>query len=221
MEDQKRRQVEYHEREHYRADQPRFVDNSHPFVAWLNHYRLRRAVQMMRVSLAGKSVLSVCGGDGQEADFFERQGARVTVVDLSAVALEAARRRNPALRCCRMDAESLTFVDRSFDWALVRDGLHHLARPLQGLFELERVSREGLWSSRARIRSWCGCLCGLASRKTAILRAVMCIASAAASFTRSFRACRSLMSGTSIPPGCRSATISWDSYRFSQDPFIP
>jgi ubiquinone/menaquinone biosynthesis C-methylase UbiE len=143
MEDQKLRQVEYHENVHYRADQPRFVDNSHPFVAWLNHYRLRRAVRMMRVSLPGKSMLSVCGGDGEEADFFQRQGARVTVADLSAGALEAARRRNQELRCCCMDAESLTFSDRSFDWALVRDGLHHLARPLQGLYELERVSREG------------------------------------------------------------------------------
>jgi SAM-dependent methyltransferase len=98
---------------------------------------------MMRVSLSGISVLSVCGGDGEEADFFQRQGARVTVVDLSAAALEAARRRSQELRCCCMDAESLTFSDRSFDWALVRDGLHHLPRPLQGLYELERVSREG------------------------------------------------------------------------------
>jgi ubiquinone/menaquinone biosynthesis C-methylase UbiE len=143
MEDQKRRQVEYHEEKHYRADEPRVVDDSHPFVKWLNDYRLRKAVQMMRAALPGKSVLSVCGGDGQEADFFQKQGARVTLVDLSTVALGAARRRNEALQCCCMDAESLTFADRSFDWALVRDGLHHLARPLKGLYELERVSREG------------------------------------------------------------------------------
>ncbi len=144
MEEQKRLQVDYHEREHYRADQPRYVDNSHPFIAWLNNYRLREAVRLMSVPLTGKSVLSVCGGDGQEADFFQRRGARVTVVDLSTVALGAARRRNQALCCCCMDAESLTFADRSFDWALVRDGLHHLARPLQGFYELERVSRDGI-----------------------------------------------------------------------------
>jgi ubiquinone/menaquinone biosynthesis C-methylase UbiE len=143
MEDQKRRQVEYHEKEHYRADQPRFVDSSHPYVKWLNNYRLQKAMQMMHVPLSGKPVLSVCGGDGQEADFLQRQGARVTVVDLSTVALEAARKRNQALCCCCMDAESLAFTNHSFDWAFVRDGLHHLARPLKGLYELERVSREG------------------------------------------------------------------------------
>src|SRR5207244_10696890 len=43
----------------------------------------------------------------------------------------------------KMDSEALAFADGSFDWAIVRDGLHHLARPLKGLYELERVSREG------------------------------------------------------------------------------
>jgi SAM-dependent methyltransferase len=143
METQKRRQVEYHEKEHYRISEPRAIDNSHPYVAWLNNCRLNKAAQMMHVSLEGKTILTVCGGDGQEADFFQRLGARVTVIDLSTVALQAARLRNPALECICMDAESLNFADGSFDWAIVRDGLHHLARPLKGFYELERVSREG------------------------------------------------------------------------------
>jgi hypothetical protein len=42
-----------------------------------------------------------------------------------------------------MDAESLRFADQSFDWAIVCNGLHHLARPVEGLYELERVSRQG------------------------------------------------------------------------------
>src|SRR5439155_7257705 len=94
-------------------------------------------------SLHGKSVLSVCGGDGEEAHFLQRQGASVTMTDLSTVGVETARVRNPALRCLKMDSEMLAFADESFDWAIVRDGLHHLARPLKGLYELERVSREG------------------------------------------------------------------------------
>jgi SAM-dependent methyltransferase len=143
MEAQKRQQVEYHEREHYLPSQHRVVDNSHPYVEWLNNYRLRKAAEMMGASLRGKTVLSICGGDGEEAEFFHRCGAAVTVTDLSSVALQAARLRNPSLQCVCMDSESLTFPDKSFDWAIVRDGLHHLARPLKGLYELERVSREG------------------------------------------------------------------------------
>jgi ubiquinone/menaquinone biosynthesis C-methylase UbiE len=143
MENQKRRQVEYHEKEHYHARVPRHADNSNPLIAWLNYYRLRKMMEMIGTPLAGKTVLSVCGGDGEEADFLQKLGAEVTVTDLSASGVEAARLRNPALRCLCMDAESLAFADRSFDWAIVREGLHHLARPVKGLYELERVSREG------------------------------------------------------------------------------
>lgn len=143
MEQQKKRQVEYHEREHYRTGQPRQADNRNPLIASLNAYRLRKMLAMIGTPLRGKSVLSVCGGDGDEADFLERQGALVTMTDLSPVAVETARVRNPSLRCMKMDSELLAFADGSFDWTIVRDGLHHLARPLKGLYELERVSREG------------------------------------------------------------------------------
>lgn len=143
MEEQKRRQVEYHEREHYCACNPRRADSSNPLVGFLNGYRLRKMTEIIGAPLAGKTVLSVCGGDGEEADFLQRRGACVTMADLSGAAVEAARLRNPVLRCLVMDAESLAFADRSFDWAIVREGLHHLARPLKGLYELERVSREG------------------------------------------------------------------------------
>ena len=143
MEDQKKRQVEYHEREHYRLGHPRQADNRNPLIASLNSYRLRKMIEMIGVPLNGKSVLSVSGGDGDEADFLQRQGAVVTMTDLSAVAVETARVRNPAIRSMKMDSENLAFADGSFDWVVIRDGLHHLARPLKGLYELERVSREG------------------------------------------------------------------------------
>jgi ubiquinone/menaquinone biosynthesis C-methylase UbiE len=143
IEDQKQRQVEYHELEHYRDGRPREADNSNPLIASLNSYRMRKLLEMIGTSLHGKSVLSVCGGDGDEADFLQRQGALVTMTDLSTVGVRTARVRNPALQCIEMDSEMLAFADRSFDWAIVRDGLHHLARPLKGLYELERVSREG------------------------------------------------------------------------------
>jgi ubiquinone/menaquinone biosynthesis C-methylase UbiE len=143
MEEQKKRQVEYHEREHFRANAPRQTDNSNPLIASLNTYRLRKLLEIMNSPLQGKSVLSVCGGDGDEADYFQKNGALVTMTDLSAVGVASASVRNPALRCIRMDSEMLAFADGTFDWAIARDGLHHLARPMKGLYELERVSREG------------------------------------------------------------------------------
>jgi ubiquinone/menaquinone biosynthesis C-methylase UbiE len=143
MEPQKKRQVEYHKREFYSSGIPREPDNSNPLIAWLNSYRLCSMLKILDSSLSGKTVLSVCGGDGEEGHFFSLRGADVTVIDLCSPALEAAHRRNSRLRCLCMDAESLAFADNSFDWVVVREGLHHLARPVKALYEMERVSRVG------------------------------------------------------------------------------
>jgi hypothetical protein len=143
METQKRRQVEYHDREHYRAEAPRRPDRSNPIVAWLDTCRLRIMLELMGSPLDGRTVLTVCGGDGEEAGFLAGRGGRVTVVDLSAVAIRAARRRVPAPAAAVADAEALPFPDGSFDWVVVRDGMHHLARPMLGLYEMERVARIG------------------------------------------------------------------------------
>lgn len=42
------------------------------------------------------------------------------------------------------DAESLTFVDNSFDFAVVHSGLHHCRVPHQALAEMYRVARKGV-----------------------------------------------------------------------------
>ncbi len=143
MNEYQRRQVDWHEREHYRADSPRNPDNSHPAVAWLNGYRLRKLLELLPEPLAGRTVLSICGGDGEEGDFLRRQGARVTVADLSRVGLAAARLRHPDLSVLAGDSEGLPFADGAFDWVVVRDGLHHLEHPMRGLSEMARMARRG------------------------------------------------------------------------------
>src|SRR2546421_11135855 len=115
MEQQKKRQVEYHECEHYRTGQPRQADNRNPLIASLNAYRLRKMLAMIGTPLRGKSVLSVCGGDGDEADFLERQGALVTMTDLSPVAGATPRGRHPSPRCMKIDSGLLGFGGGAFD----------------------------------------------------------------------------------------------------------
>jgi ubiquinone/menaquinone biosynthesis C-methylase UbiE len=143
MQTQKKRQLEYHTAEVYRDGTCNEPDERNPLVAWLNNYRINKMMEMIGGPLLGKSVLSVCGGDGREACYLSSRGADVTVTDLCAAAMQVAQRRSPALHCLCMDAESLGFPNRSFDWVIVREGLHHLARPVKGLYELERVSKEG------------------------------------------------------------------------------
>src|SRR3989442_9074534 len=131
MEQQKKRQVEYHECEHYRTGQPRQADNRNPLIASLNAYRLRKMLAMIGTPLRGKSVLSVCGGDGDEADFLERQGALVTMTDLSPVAVGNARAPNPSLLRVKKESELFPFSAGCFPLAIVRRRLHKPRPPLK------------------------------------------------------------------------------------------
>lgn len=96
---------------------------------------------MIGLPLQGKSVLTVCTGSGIEADRLSSQGARVTATDLSPDAITRLHQRYPHLLASVADAEQLPFEDASFDVALVRRGLHHLPRPILGIYEMIRVAR--------------------------------------------------------------------------------
>ena len=42
------------------------------------------------------------------------------------------------------NCENLSFASQSFDLVFCKEGLHHLARPVQGLYEMLRVSRKAV-----------------------------------------------------------------------------
>src|ERR1051326_3514810 len=48
------------------------------------------------------------------------------------------------------DVEALDVDDSSFDWAIVRAGLHHCRSPHRGLLELYRVARRGILALESR-----------------------------------------------------------------------
>ncbi len=110
---------------------------------FVNYYPLIKVIQMLPTSLEDKTVLIINAGTGLEAEFFSRQGARVTVTDISEVAVETLLKECPCLSSRIEDSENLSFEDGSFDWVMVNNGLHHLARPMKGIYEMERVAREG------------------------------------------------------------------------------
>lgn len=107
--------------------------------------KFRRATAPIGQSLAGMTVLTVCGGSGMDAEFLARAGAQVTATDLSLEACrrssERARRYDLDIRAIVADVERLPFQDGSFDLVLVHDGLHHLEQPEVGLAEMARVAR--------------------------------------------------------------------------------
>lgn len=129
--------VHYHKKGWRRQYSDTLISN------FIDYYPLKKAISFLPFSLKGKSVLSICCGDGFEAEYLYRQGAVVTVTDISPEAVKASKRRCPGLKGRAADTENLPFKSKSFDLVLVRDGLHHLPHPYKGLREMDRVSKEG------------------------------------------------------------------------------
>jgi SAM-dependent methyltransferase len=113
------------------------------YYRWQYGERYRRTVSHVR-PLAGKTVVTICGGSGMDAEFLAREGSRVISTDISLGACrrtaERARRHGLSILPVVADAESLPLADRSVDVSFVHDGLHHLDRPDAGLAEMVRVA---------------------------------------------------------------------------------
>jgi ubiquinone/menaquinone biosynthesis C-methylase UbiE len=111
---------------------------------------------------AGERVLEIACGTGlvtfPAASAVGRHGS-VVATDLSDamvayVADEAVRRKLQHVRALRMDAETLTFPDGSFDVVLCALGLMYVPDPVAALREMHRVLRPGgravasVWGAR-------------------------------------------------------------------------
>jgi SAM-dependent methyltransferase len=93
----------------------------------------------------GQRVLDVgCGPGALTTELVARLGAAaVSAVDPSEPFVEAARKRHPGVDVHRASAEQLPFEDDAFDAALAQLVVHFMARPVEGLRELARVTRSG------------------------------------------------------------------------------
>ena len=103
----------------------------------------------LRPRVAGKQVLVVGCGYGEDAIRLAKCGARVSAFDLSAESLAIARklgaREGVQVNFSECPAEQLCFGDAAFDVIVARDILHHVDI-VRTVPELERVSRPGaLW----------------------------------------------------------------------------
>jgi len=111
---------------------------------WNQHWAMY--TELRRLAPAGKRVLVVGCGYGEDALLLARLGARVEAFDLSddslAIAQRLAAREGAAITFRRMTAERLDYPDASFDLVLCRDILHHVEIP-EAMRELRRVARPG------------------------------------------------------------------------------
>jgi len=115
---------------------------------FLIEHKFRTGLDVLGLDIRGMAVLEVCCGSGMMSEKLARAGATVTASDFSPAAVARARER--ARRYCFdatllvADAENLAFPDRSFDIAVVHDGVHHLDNPERAVREMARVARLGV-----------------------------------------------------------------------------
>ncbi len=95
--------------------------------------------------LKGASAITVCDGRGVEASYLKQHGLTVTATDLCPQYLSMLLEKGYIDRYNGQNAEALTYTDEEFNWGFVKAGLHHLPRPWMGLYELLRVSKEGVF----------------------------------------------------------------------------
>ena len=104
------------------------------FYAWL--FDLLQAEQ-------NSCLLDVACGQGAFLAFAAERGLPVTGVDVSTVAVEAARARVPIATVLVSDGESLPFDDATFDRVTCIGSLEHFPDPGAGVAEMARVLRPG------------------------------------------------------------------------------
>jgi SAM-dependent methyltransferase len=132
----------------------------------------RSAVLDLAGALEGRDVLDVGCGDGAYALAAARAGARVSGLDRSAAAVDAARARAEAeglvVDLQVGDAGALPFPAARFDVVLAVTVLCFVEKPAQAVAEMARVLRPGgvlvlgelgrwsAWAAWRRLRAWAG-----------------------------------------------------------------
>jgi ubiquinone/menaquinone biosynthesis C-methylase UbiE len=115
---------------------------AHPTELW--DWRQMAVVQLGDV--AGKDMLDMGCGMGEESVYFAKLGAKVTGIDIAEVGIATLKRRaahhNLAISALKMRADETTFPDNRFDLVHGLGILHHIGIA-KGLAEVRRVLRPG------------------------------------------------------------------------------
>jgi SAM-dependent methyltransferase len=117
-----------------------------PMADFTHHSSLMACRAHLPTDLGATSLLMVHSGWGVDTRYFQIEGAtNIVVTDISERALALVRDRCPGVKAVLADTQHLPFADGAFDWAGVRSGLHHLAEPIDGLREMNRVTGDGFF----------------------------------------------------------------------------
>src|SRR5688572_4801332 len=101
--------------------------------------RTQAVLERAGADLNGKRVLIASCGTGIDVYYLKKFfNSRFFVTDISENAVALAKASFPGIEGQVEDGEKFSFSDNSFDYAIIAASLHHLPRPILGLYELMR-----------------------------------------------------------------------------------
>ena len=91
-------------------------------------------------------VLAICATEREAMNFGRYPFDSITLTGLhdQNVSLERFIASDPSMRYERQNGEALSYENQSFDLVFCKEGLHHFARPVLGLYEMLRVCRRNV-----------------------------------------------------------------------------
>ena len=116
--------------------------NSDTVDAW-RHNRMYALLDPLLETVPGAHWLTIGDGRyGTDAHYLLSKGARALATDISDALLVKAHYDEyiQAYQC--ENAECLSFADASFDFVLCKESYHHFPRPMLGLYEMVRVTKQ-------------------------------------------------------------------------------
>ena len=112
--------------------------------AW-RHLRMYKLINPLLELYPDANWLTVGDGRyGKDAHYIEEKGVNVLASDISDVLLKEAKASGYIENYKKENAESLSFSDNEFDFTFCKEAYHHFPRPMIALYEMLRVSRQGV-----------------------------------------------------------------------------
>lgn len=120
------------------------IDSHEDFHNYLFEDAIRRYQMLMNQQ--GKdlgSVLAVCANyrEALVLPKFSFSKILITGINEPDDKLRGIMENNPRISYQKQNCENISLKSQSYDLVLCKEGLHHLARPVQGLYEMLRVSK--------------------------------------------------------------------------------
>jgi len=84
------------------------------------------------------------GRFGEDAEFIQSKGISVTASDISDYLLKYSKEKGKIKEIRKENAEKISLKDDSVDFTFCKEAYHHFPRPYIAVYEMLRVSKEGI-----------------------------------------------------------------------------